>query len=285
MPIAAQYRRLPPGASVRAEACAGQVTTAATVSRVLAVAVLVPDTALLVPGAAGAATVLDDVRGAAVGAVHDLVDAGPARVVVVAPGTADRMRPGPFVPSLAAAGIDDADLGWAAPPAHPDVTPTTVHGPAASTALLLLGHAGWTGPVTLVEVATPGDEAYTRAPGRSAELAALGQGVTSGPERVAVLVAGSLSARRGPGAPLAEDERAAAVDGGMLADLADAGPQARERLAVMAPDLAAELAVTAWAPWQLVLGAVGRRTAVQADVHHVDAPFGVTYVVATWRTP
>ena len=250
----------------------------------LDVAVLVPDTALLVPGAAGATTVLDDVRAAAVDATSDLVAAAPARVVVVAPATADRMRPGPFVPSLSAAGIDDGRLAWGAPPVHPDVTPTTVHAPAAATALLLLAHAGWTGPVTLVEVATPGEDAPTRAPGRAAELAALGQGVTAGPERVGVLVAGSLSARRGPDAPLAEDDRAEAVDGALLADLADGGPEASERLALMAPDLAAELAVTAWAPWQLVVGSVGPRRAVRADVRHAAAPFGVTYCVATWRT-
>jgi hypothetical protein len=51
----------------------------------------------------------------------------------------------------------------------------------------------------------------------------------------------------------------------------------------MSPDLAAELAVTLWAPWQVVLGGVPRRASVRADVHHVDAPFGVTYVVASWR--
>ncbi len=260
------------------------MTAPDTVWRVLDIAALVPDTALLVPGAAGASEVLTDVRTAAVAAVTELVDAGPARVVVVAPGTADRMRPGPFRPSLAAAGIDDAALAWVAPPAHPEVTPTTVHGPAAAVALLLLARAGWTGPVTLVEVAGPGEEALTVAPGRAAELAALGSGVVGGLERVGVVVAGSLSARRGPDAPLPQDPRAAAVDGGMLADLADGGPDARGRLAVMAPDLARDLAVTAWAPWQLVIGAVGRRTAVRAAVHHVSAPLGATYVVATWRT-
>lgn len=248
-------------------------------------ATLVPDTALLVPGAAGAAEVLADVRTAAVDAVRDLVGDGdaPARLVVVAPGTADRMRPGPFVPTLAAAGVEDAALGWAAPTPHPDVTPTVVDGPAAAAALLLLAHAEWAGPVTLVEVAPPGEEGWTRAPGRGAELAALGQGVTAGVERVGVLVAGSLSARRGPDAPLPEDDRSVAVDGAMLADLADAGPDARTRLSVMAADLAAELAVTAWAPWQVALGGVPRRTQVRARVHHVAAPFGVTYVVASWR--
>jgi hypothetical protein len=257
---------------------------------VLAYATLVPDTALLVPGAAGAAEVLGDVRAAAVDAVQTMLTASPARVVVVAPGTADRMMPGPFLPTLAAAGIDDAWLGW--PPstgaAHPDVTPTRIDTPASAVALLLLTRCGWTGPVTLAEVTPPGPDPLTTAAGRSAELAALGYGLAAGPEPVAFLVAGSFSARRGEDAPLEHDRRAAAVDDGMLTDLADAGREARARLAGMAPDLAAELAVTAWAPWQLVIGAVAGQVTgggrPRAAVHHVCAPFGATYAVASWGT-
>ncbi len=246
-------------------------------------ATLVPDTALLVPGASGATDVLPDVRAAAVDAARALVADDPARVVVVAPGTADRMRPGPLAPSLAAVGVDDAALGWQGPPVPPETTPSLVDVPGAVTALLLLGHVGWTGPVTFIEVTPPTDEEWTLATGRAAELAALGYGVTSGPDRVGMLVAGSLSARRGPDAPLAEDPRAVPVDGGMLADLRDGGLEARTRLGVMAPDLARDLAVTLWAPWQVALGGFPRRATVDATVHHVAAPFGVHYVVASWR--
>jgi hypothetical protein len=252
---------------------------------VLVNATFVPDTALLVPGASGAADVLVDVRAAALAAVHALLADTPARLVVVAPGTADRMRPGPFTPTLAAAGVDDGALGWAAPSAPPEVTPSPVTSPASAAVLLLLAHGGWTGPTTLVEVTPPGGEGWTRAAGRAAELAALGHGVTAGPERVGMLVAGSLSARRGPHAPLAQDDRAEPADDAMLADLADAGPDARTRLAAMPPELAGELAVTAWAPWQVAVGAVPRRAAMRAVVHHVAAPFGLTYVVASWHTP
>jgi hypothetical protein len=249
-------------------------------------ATLVPDTALLVPGAAGAAEVLTDVRAAAVDAVGVMLVAHPDRVVVVAPGTADRMMPGPFLPTLAAAGIDHTGLGWpsTAGVAHPGVTPTRIDNPASSVALMLLARCGWTGPVTLAEVTPPGGQALSTATGRSAELAALGYGLAAGPEAVAFLVAGSFSARRGADAPLEQDPRAAAVDDGMLTDLADAGREARARLAGMAPDLAAELAVTAWAPWQLVIGAVAGRGAVRGAVHHVSAPFGATYAVASWST-
>ena len=308
-----------------------RVRRATTVGRVLVNATLVPDTVLLVPGAAGAAEVLAETRAAAVDAVRALVADGPERVVVVAPGPADRTRRGPFTPGLAAAGIDDALLGWSAPGPDAEVTRDTgagsdpdpdpdpdadagagpgadpgtaadarvaaprVDGPAAATALLLLAHAGWTGPVTLVDVAAPGGGTPPGGgaqPGggtlpagvdRAAGLAALGRGLTTGPDRVGVLVAGSLSARRGPAAPLAEDERAGAVDAAMLAALADAGPDARTRLAGLGPRLAAELAVTAWAPWQVAVGAVPDGATPRAAVHHTAAPFGVTYVVASWR--
>ena len=268
----------------------------ATVCCVLDSAVLVPDTALLVPGAAGATDVLADVRAAALGAARDLVDAAPARVVVVAPGPVERTRTGPFVPSLTAAGLEDARLGWAPRRVPPDGTATRVHAPAASVALLLLGAAGWTGPVTLAEVTAgapgrlpgtpstaPTTTPTTASAGRAAALATLGRDLTAGPERVAVLAAGSLSARRGPDAPLAEDPRAAAVDDAVVADLADAGPPAQARLAAVPPELAVELAITAWAPWQVVLGAVAPDAAVRAAVRHVSAPLGAGYVVATWQ--
>lgn len=278
-------------------------------------ATLVPDTALLVPGAAGAAEVLADTRAAAVDAVRAVLADGPVHVVVVAPGPVDRTRRGPFVPSLAAAGIDDAALGWVGSPrsSRPEGA-CRVDAPAAATALLLLAHAGWTGPVTLVEVAPVpvpvpvlGDAAGSAprravgadvaaegtAPGadrdsdRAGTLAAVGREVAAGPDRVALLVAGSLSARRGPGAPLAEDHRSAVLDDALLAGLADAGPDARARLAALDPGLVAELAVTGWAPWVVALGAVGALppgTTVRPTVHHLAAPFGVTYPVVSWRT-
>ncbi|MGO2044213.1 MAG: hypothetical protein ACTH2O_16660, partial [Cellulosimicrobium funkei] len=82
-------------------------------------AVVLPGTALLVPGAAGAASVLGPVRDAALAALADLVagppgEAGASAVVVVAPGAA-RAR-GAARASLAAAGVADRwiDPAWAA---------------------------------------------------------------------------------------------------------------------------------------------------------------------------
>ncbi|MCR1981773.1 hypothetical protein NSA53_05890, partial [Cellulosimicrobium cellulans] len=82
-------------------------------------AVVLPGTVLLVPGAAGAASVLGPVREAALAALADLVadppgGAGASSVVVVAPGAA-RAR-GAARASLAAAGVADRwiDPAWAA---------------------------------------------------------------------------------------------------------------------------------------------------------------------------
>jgi hypothetical protein len=99
-----------------------------------------------------------------------------------------------------------------------------------------------------------------------------------------VLVAGSLSARNGPGAPHPQDDRAGPFDAAMVADLALGDAPARGRLAAIPAELAAELAVTAWAPLQVLLGAAGDVASFGADVRYASAPFGVTYAVATWRT-
>ncbi|MEV8028909.1 hypothetical protein [Cellulosimicrobium funkei] len=117
-------------------------------------AVVLPGTALLVPGAAGAASVLRPVRDAALAALADLVagppdEAGASAVVVVAPGAA-RAR-GAARASLAAAGVADRwiDPAWAAATRPLD---RPVAGTAASVALLALAGAGWTGPVDVVEL-------------------------------------------------------------------------------------------------------------------------------------
>ncbi|ARU52841.1 hypothetical protein CBR64_16705 [Cellulosimicrobium cellulans] len=121
-------------------------------------AVVLPGTPLLVPGAAGAGSVLDDTRAAALAALSRLVDGvrlaegdGPAPLVVVARGPA-RTR-GPARASLAAAGVADArlDTAWAvATRAGAADLPTA--GTAASVGLLALAGAGWAGRVDVVEV-------------------------------------------------------------------------------------------------------------------------------------
>ncbi|NMF29971.1 hypothetical protein [Cellulosimicrobium aquatile] len=131
-------------------------------------AVVLPGTVLLVPGAAGAASVLGPVRDAALAALADLVAdrlgvaAAPA-VVVVAPGVEGTR--GPARASLAAAGVADRwiDPAWAAATRPLD---RRVAGTAASVALLALAGAGWTGPVDVVEL---GGAATRPAAGTSTE--------------------------------------------------------------------------------------------------------------------
>lgn len=265
----------------------------------LVAAALVPDTVLLVPGAAGRDDVLADLRAAALDAVAAVLDAEPELIVVVAPGRRDGDLVGPVRASLTAAGIPDGRLGWSR--AAPDGAP--VVGVAASVGLLMLARSGWTGPVRVVEVGPPdnGSVAGSGLPGSrpaphlrsaGAQLVGAGPGSAASPTRsggVGILVVGSLSARHGPDAPLADDERAPAYDAALLADLADGGPAARARLAALDPELARELGVTGWGPWQVLLGSVGDRE-VDAEVLAAAAPFGAQHVVATWlarpaRTP
>lgn len=121
-------------------------------------AVVLPGTPLLVPGAAGDTTLLDDTRAAALAALGRLVDGvrsaqgdGTAPVVVVAPGAAPTR--GPARASLAAAGVADAwlDATWAVA-TRPGARDRPVAGTAASVGLLALAGAGWTGAVDVVEL-------------------------------------------------------------------------------------------------------------------------------------
>ena len=244
----------------------------------LVAAALVPPTALLVPGASGATPVLGVERAAAVAASTAVRAARPDVVVVVVAGRGPgRHVAGRLHPSLAAAGVDDARLGWAPRASYGRGRATVVDEVAGAVGLLLLDRAGWTGPVELAVVGA----------GDPAELRAVGARLVAG-RSAALLLVGGLSARRGPDGPLATDERAAVVDDAAVSDLADLGPAARARLAQVPAQLAAELAVSAWAPWQVLLGAVdgpdGAPVATPTTVrHHVSAPFGATYATLSWR--
>src|SRR3954469_6748678 len=135
----------------------------------LLAAALVPETALLVPRAAGGAEVLGDVRDAALAAVSAVLASGPERVIVVAPGAAPRELPGPVRASLGAAGVPDAALGRPLPGAA--VGPgTSVAGGGASVGLLLLERVRASVPRSVVEV-TPAQDAATLR-GLGARLAA-----------------------------------------------------------------------------------------------------------------
>ncbi|MBN9373864.1 MAG: hypothetical protein J0I40_00425 [Cellulomonas sp.] len=241
----------------------------------LVAAALIPDTALLVPGAGGVADRGATLRAAALTALRD-VTRHEGRVVVVAPGRSDR-RLGPWArASLGAAGVPDELVGWP-PPALERPAPTMtgpVAGISASAALLLLAHDG----VAAADVVEVGP-AEAR-PGRGGELRDLGRELADeGP--TTMVVVGSASGRHGPDAPLADDERAPAYDEQVVADLADAGPAARARLGSLDRVLAGELAVTGWGPWQVLLGALGADEVVARRVHR-EVLAGATHAVLTW---
>jgi len=286
----------------------------------LVAAALVPDTALIVPGVAGAA---DPARALAAAAARAVLTAtrGVDVVVVVAPGPADRALTGDVRGTFAPVGVPDSVLRGPAPvvtaraPAATDLaTSGGTPSPATAVAVHLMAGAGVGtlldacstdgahGP--LVHVVEVADAAATsradvlRDLGRalvqdaagSPATAAAGAPVTNaaaGPAhatgtRTALVVVGSPSGRHGPDAPLADDDRAPAHDAVLLADLADAGPQARARLAAADPVLAAELAVTGWAPWQVLVGAADGST-VTGELLHAEVLAGAQHAVALWR--
>ncbi len=155
----------------------------------------------------------------------------------------------PVAPGLGAAGLAAGDPAPAA---------TTTAGPAAtaradvpaSVALTLLALAGVTAGADVHEVPR------VPAPGSSAteDARVLGRGLADVDLLVAV---GSLSARHGPDAPVADDPRAPDVDEHLLAALA-AGPLGLARaLGGLGTAGARELAVSGWSPWHAVLGLLG----------------------------
>lgn len=230
----------------------------------LTAAVLVPDTALLVPGAAGAAHVLVDERAAAVEATAVL--AGVDRILVVPVGDGPPSDAASAAPGLAGAGIDERFLAWSTSRTRPE------WGVAASIGLMLLSQTGWSGTTEVVPAGS-----------RAAAAHDVGATAARAADRVGLLLLGTMSARREIGAPLPPDPRAATVDDAVLADLADLDPRAVDRLAAVPSDLADDLVMTAWAPWQVLVGAV-RATTGQASttVHHVT-PGPVRYAVMSWR--
>lgn len=236
-------------------------------------AALVPDTALLLPGAAGSADVLVGLRSAALAAVAEVVASGAWTVVVVAPGPTSRELVGTVRPSLGAAGIPDDLLWWPTTAVQLPGAGATAPSVPSAVALHLLARARPDAALRVVEVT--GRE-------RADDLAALGSAlVADGP--TGLVVVGSGSGRRGPDAPLADDPRAVAHDARLLEDLTDAGPDARARLALDDPALADELAVRGWAPWQVLLGAVGAGDAVTGRLLAASTELGAQHAVLVWE--
>lgn len=239
--------------------------------------VFLPDTALLVPGAAGRADPAAGLRRAALDALagafgQDAPDGRTdGRVLVVAPARRDRFLSHPVAPGLGAAGLDPALLDLDPPIAAPraDVP--------ASVALVLLRAAGVRAAVDVQEIdrtAAPAEPAARPVP-RTPYADAL----------AGIVVVGSLSARHGPDAPSPDDPRALAVDAALLAALA-AGPDAlAAALDDLGPEGARDLAVSGGVPWRVALGHLGPRVAVTVTVHHGEVLAGAQHAVVAWSAP
>ncbi|BDZ43875.1 hypothetical protein GCM10025865_31740 [Paraoerskovia sediminicola] len=114
-------------------------------------ALLIPGSVLLVPGAAGRATVLAEERRAvadAVDACDDTLQAPGVRCLVAARG--ERPLRGRSRPSLGAVGLVPGDLTWASPPGQDGAAAGT----AASVGLLVVGGLTAVEAVDVVEAPT-----------------------------------------------------------------------------------------------------------------------------------
>lgn len=112
----------------------------------------------------------------------------------------------------------------------------------------------------------------------AAECLELGAELAASADRVALLVLGDGSARRGEKSPGYHDDRAEPYDAVVGRALAAADAAA---LAGLDPASSRELLAAGRAAWQVLAGAAGRarlRGTLLAD----EAPYGVGYLVASW---
>lgn len=229
---------------------------------------LLPDTALLVPGAAGQVDPLAGARAAAESVLRS-VPRG-ARTLVIAPGREPRVLSGPFGDGLAAAGLASG-AGRTGRGRAPGV------GAAAALALLVRTGHDPDRTATVLEVA-PSSPALGAPEAPSAPF-------DTPAEPDLVVVVGSLSARHGPDAPLPDDPAAIAADVALLTALA-AGPRA---LAEVFGDLdlpeCDRLAITGGRPWRAVLSLLagdGPLPEAGSALLWSGTPGGAQHAVARW---
>jgi hypothetical protein len=224
---------------------------------------------LIIPEiAAGAAAELDDLRAACDAAIDGLAAGGADAVVVLGAGDRTGWLPagatGTFAPfgvsievSLAP-GSSSASAGCRLPL-------------GVAVGAWLLARRPWSGP--------PARAATVAADADPAECAALAGELRGRTDRVALLVMGDGSARRGEKAPGYDDPRARPYDDAVARALATADVAA---LRGLDPGLAAELLASGRAPLQVLAGAADG-TAWRGDLSYYAAPYGVAYFVAGWR--
>jgi hypothetical protein len=233
----------------------------------LVAAAVCPHPPMLVPEvAAGAADELSALRSACAVAVEAL--SGADFIVVVGTDGFSARYEAPVGGSFAPWGL-----------------PMTVGEPSGSLPLsLLIGR--WLAPQADSYVSIAADASPE-------ECAKLGGDLVE-PGRVALLIMGDGSACRTLKAPGYLDERAEPFDRAVARALADADADA---LLALDPGLAAELLAAGRAPWQVLAGAksaksvkstkgtrtVSGRGEMTGDLLYHEAPYGVAYLVASWR--
>lgn len=230
----------------------------------LVAAAVCPQTPLLVPEvASGAAEDLADVRGASLDAITSLGLERPDLLVAVAPNGADGAREVRFGGTFRRFGVE---LG-----VGDDVDGEPCVG-------LLVGRwlldSGFPVAAPLREGWEVGEQTEPQ------ECERIGRELAARSERVALLVMGDGSARRGLKAPGYLDERAVPFDDEVARALGGADTRA---LAAIDPTAASALMAAGRAPWQVLAGAVaGSGLPWRGELLSYRAPFGVGYFTAVW---
>ncbi|MFK3980384.1 class III extradiol dioxygenase subunit B-like domain-containing protein [Micromonospora sp. NPDC050397] len=269
----------------------------------LVAAAVCPHPPMIVPEIAGsAAAELDELRDAADSAIARLLSVPSDAVLVVGGATRTEQLSPPYVGGFAPWGVA---AEFALPSSQsPDQSPKPKQGPKQGptqeqgpkqeanpdsgagrragsriTPLSLLV-GGWLlsrhdlgGRTVLLDAVSADNDA--------AECAEYGARRSEHRPRIALLVLGDGSARRGEKAPGYHDPRAATYDKRVASALAGADVDA---LLGLDPSVSARLWVAGRAAWQVLAGAAqATGTAWTADLSYSAAPYGVGYFVANWE--
>ena len=240
----------------------------------LVAAAVCPHPPLLVPDlAAGVAAELDGLRRACDAALTSLLAADADLLVV-----GDAPATGPF-PSGAWGSLAPYGVDISVPPQPRSCNGGSEREPPSLPLSLTIGR--W---LLDRQESAPADPALfgVSADADATRCASLGATLADRAPRVAMLVMGDASARRSLKGPGYLDERAAPYDEAVARALADADTAA---LLALDPTLSADLLVAGRAAWQMLAGAA-EGGSWSAALTHDEAPYGVTYLVATWtRSP
>ena len=237
----------------------------------LVAAAVCPQTPLLVPEvASGAAEELADVRSAAFDAVKSLGAERPDLVIAVAPAAALGARKARFSGTFRRFGVDlgVGDVG--------EVGDDVGGEPCVG---LLVGRWLLDGGLPGADPVREGWEVGEHT--EQQECSRIGRMLAARAERVALLVMGDGSARRGLKAPGYLDERAVPFDDDVARALGDADTAA---LAAIDPTTASDFMAAGRATWQVLAGAVsGSGLPWRGELHSYRAPSGVGYFTAVWK--